>query len=104
MTLNRDAIVTRAREIGFDLCGVAPAERTPKLARLADWIESGQAGEMTYLVRSADERFDPARVLPGVRSIVSVAVVYNTDMPPATAVSRQSTAPGRWRLRASMSM
>jgi epoxyqueuosine reductase len=88
MTLNRDAIVTRAREIGFDLCGVAPAERTPKLARLADWIESGQAGEMTYLVRSAGERLDPARVLPGVRSIVSVAVVYNTDMPPATAVSR----------------
>ena len=46
------------------------------------------ATEMTYLARSADERLDPARVLPGVRSIVSVAVVYNTDAPPATAVSR----------------
>jgi epoxyqueuosine reductase len=88
MTLNRDAVITRAREAGFDLCGIAPAERTPKLARLAEWINSGQAGEMAYLVRSADERLDPSKVLPGVRSIVSVGVVYNTDGPPATAVSR----------------
>ena len=88
MELSRDAVTRRAREIGFDLCGVARAERTPKLARFAEWIESGQAGEMTYLARSSDERLDPARVLPGVRSIVSVAVVYNTDAPPAAAVSR----------------
>jgi epoxyqueuosine reductase len=88
MTLNRDAVIARAKEIGFDLCGIAAAGRPPKLARFADWIESGQAGEMTYLDRSAGERLDPARVLPGVRSIVSVAVVYNTDAPPATAVSR----------------
>ena len=88
MPLNRDAVITRAREAGFDLCGIARAERHPKLARLAAWIASGQAGEMSYLSRSADERLDPARVLPGVRSIVSVAVVYNTDSPPAAAVSR----------------
>ena len=88
MTLSRDAVISRARAFGFDLCGIAPAERTPKLARFADWIQSGQAGEMTYLGRSADERLDPARVLPGVRSIVSVAVVYNTDAPAAGAISR----------------
>lgn len=33
---------------------------------------------MDYLRESLDERSDPMRVLPGVRSIVSVAVVYNT--------------------------
>jgi epoxyqueuosine reductase len=88
MTLNRDAVIARAREVGFDLCGIAPAERSPKLARLAEWIENGQAGEMTYLARSAAERLDPARVLPGVRSIVSLAVIYNTHAPPATVVSR----------------
>lgn len=86
--LTREAIRARAREAGFDLCGIARAERHPKLARLAGWIADGCAGEMTYLGRSLDERLDPARVLPGVRSIVSLAVVYNTDRPAAGAVSR----------------
>ena len=86
--LTREAIRARARQAGFDLCGIARAERHPKLARLADWIASGRAGEMTYLAKSLDERLDPARVLPSVRSIVSLAVVYNTDRPAAGAVSR----------------
>jgi epoxyqueuosine reductase len=86
--LTRDALLARARAAGFDLCGIARASRHPRLARLAEWIAEGRAGEMTYLGRSLDERLDPARVLPTVQSIVSVAVVYNTDNGPATAVSR----------------
>ena len=86
--LTRDAVLARARETGFDLCGIARAERHPRLARLAEWIADGHAGEMTYLERSLDERLDPGRVLPSVKSIVSVAVVYNTDAPPATMISR----------------
>ena len=88
MSLTRDAVIARARALGFDLCGIARAERFPRLARIADWIDRGQAGEMAYLEKSVDERLDPARVLPSVNSIVSVAVVYNTDAPAATAVSR----------------
>ena len=88
MVLTRDAVLAQARVAGFDLCGVARAERHPRLARLAEWIADGHAGDMTYLERSLEERLDPARVLPSVKSIVSVAVVYNTDSPPATAVSR----------------
>jgi epoxyqueuosine reductase len=82
--LTRDGVIARARAAGFDLCGIARAERHPKLARLAEWIARGRAGGMTYLADSLDERLDPANVLPTVRSIVSVAVVYNTASP-ATA-------------------
>jgi len=64
---------------GFDLCGVARAERHPKLARLADWVAGGRAGTMTYLTDSLDERLDPVRVLPTARSVISLACVYNTD-------------------------
>ncbi|HEX5070053.1 MAG TPA: tRNA epoxyqueuosine(34) reductase QueG [Vicinamibacterales bacterium] len=96
--LTRDRIIARAKETGFDLCGIARAERHPRLARLADWIVEGRAGEMTYLAESLDERLDPRRVLPTARSIVSVAVVYHTkaagdanpphDTPPRRAISR----------------
>ena len=93
--LTSEAVRQRALALGFDLCGIAPADRAPRLARLRDWIAAGCAGDMTYLERSADERSDPDRVLPGVRSIVCVACVYNsrqpysTDMPPdRAAISR----------------
>ena len=86
--LTRDAVIARAKEAGFDLCGIARAERHPRLQRLAQWIADGRAGEMTYLERSLDERLDPSRVLPSAKSIVSVAVVYNTNAPAATAISR----------------
>ncbi len=86
--LTREAIIEQARVLGFDLCGIASAERHPKLSRLSDWIAAGRAGEMTYLADSADERSDPALVLHSARSVVSLGVVYNTREPAATAVSR----------------
>lgn len=75
-----------AAEAGFDLCGIARAERHPRLARLADWVASGQAGEMTYLADSLPERLDPRAMLPTARSVISLAVVYNTAHPYSTAL------------------
>jgi epoxyqueuosine reductase len=76
-TLTRDRIIARARGAGFDLCGIACAERHPRLARISTWIADGRAGEMTYLAESLDERLDPRHVLPTARSVVSVGVVYH---------------------------
>jgi epoxyqueuosine reductase QueG len=43
-------------ELGFDLCGVAPAEAFPELGFLKEWIAKGYAGTMGYLPRSAGRR------------------------------------------------
>lgn len=94
--LTREAVLARAREAGFDLCGIARAERHPKLARLADWIARGYAGGMTYLADSLDERLDPARALPTVQSIVSVAVVYNTGAPAAAGDGQAAVSRYAW--------
>ncbi len=75
------AVKAAAVAAGFDLCGIARAERHAKLDRLASWVSSGRAGSMRYLADSLDERLDPRRVLPTARSVVSVACVYNTDAP-----------------------
>lgn len=76
-----------ARECGFDLCGVAPAVKLPKLARLAEWVALGYAGEMTYLAESMEERSDPSITLPTVQSVISVGTVYNTRLPYSTHVT-----------------
>ncbi len=89
--LTSEAVKIRARELRFDLCGVARAEAYPRLARLREWIARGYAGDMSYLHESAQERTQPAAVLPTVRSIVSLAIVYNTA-PPGVASTKE---PGR---------
>ncbi len=74
----------RARASGFDRCGVAPiaqensasAESFPELDRLSEWLARGYAGEMSYL--RDPRRADPNRVLEGARSLIVVALNYNS--------------------------
>jgi epoxyqueuosine reductase len=90
--LTSKSIKAKAAELGFDLCGIARAERYPRLERLAEWIDRGFAGDMTYLAASVHERLDPATVLPNVRSVVCLALVYNTDQPYSNTVASADRA------------
>jgi len=85
-------VKAHARECGFDLCGIAQADPGGKLDRLADWIARGLAGDMTYLADSLDERLDPRRVLPTVRSVIALGCVYNARQPYSTAVAGDDRA------------
>jgi epoxyqueuosine reductase len=91
MAVSSGAIKARAAELGFNLCGIALARSHPKLARLESWIAEGRAGAMTYLAESAHERRDVRHSLASARSVISLAVVYNTDRPYST----EATAPGQ---------
>lgn len=77
--ITSDAIKERARAIGFDLCGVAPATALPELTRLREWLAKGYAGEMIYLHKSADTRADIRTFLPSARSVIVTGTVYYTD-------------------------
>jgi epoxyqueuosine reductase len=85
-TLTAARVKYLARDAGFDLCGIARAQKHPKLARLQDWIALGYAGEMSYLADSLAERLDPRVALPTAQSIISVGVVYNTAQPYSTTI------------------
>ena len=90
--MTADVIKTQALALGFDLCGIARAQRHPKLARLSEWIAAGKAGDMSYLADSLDERLDAARVLPTVKSVISLGTVYNTAAPYSTTISDSGRA------------
>ncbi len=72
-------LLERARALGFDLCGVAPAAEFPELAQFSDWLARGYAGEMRYL--EDPRRQCLARVLPGAKSVIVCALNYNTGHP-----------------------
>jgi epoxyqueuosine reductase len=72
-------VVEQALSLGFSLCGVAPADEFPELARLPEWLARGYAGQMNYL---ADPRREaPSRVLEGARTLIVCALNYNTRLP-----------------------
>ena len=81
-----------AREAGFDLCGIAPAEAFPELKYFDEWLAAGYAGEMRYLSRSAARRADVRNVVPAARSVVALGVIYNTDRPYSTEVDDPDAA------------
>src|SRR5271165_6490125 len=89
-------ICERAREAGFDLCGVAPVEGFAELDRFPEWLARDYAGEMNYL-RDA-RRGDPRLVLEGARSLIVVALNYNSPPPYSTKVvpSRGSEPAHGW--------
>ncbi len=68
-----------ARRAGFDLVGVAPAISPPGLGHLTDWLANGFAGEMQYLPRREAAYEHPEHVMPNVRSVVMLAINYNTE-------------------------
>ena len=78
------AVKARAKQLGFDLCGIAPAGDLPELKFFNQWLARGYAGEMTYLHRSADRRADVRRIMPSAQTVIVVGVNYNTDRPYST--------------------
>ena len=89
-------ICEQARGVGFDLCGVAPAEVFPELGQVATWLERGLAGEMNYL--HDERRVDPRSALDGARSVIVVALNYNAPQPYSTeqAAVHDEDSPRGW--------
>ncbi|HYX91972.1 MAG TPA: tRNA epoxyqueuosine(34) reductase QueG [Myxococcaceae bacterium] len=68
-------IVALSREAGFDLCGFARAEPIP-LEVLGEWIASGMAADMDWMAARVAERIDVRSLVPGARTVISLACNY----------------------------
>ncbi len=84
--ITSEAIKSRAKALGFNLCGIAPATTLPELARLRDWLDRGYAGEMLYLHKSANARGDIRNFLPTARSVIVTATMYYAEPGETTAM------------------
>jgi epoxyqueuosine reductase len=84
-------IKAKAAQLGFDLCGIAPAADHAELKFYREWLERGYAGDMAYLQRTADRRADVRHVVPSARTVIVTGTLYNTDRPYSTECAN----PGR---------
>ena len=71
-------IKAEAQRLGFFACGIAKA--APVEENVAEayrkWLENGEEASMAYMANYLEKRLNPALLVPGVRSIVSLAMNY----------------------------
>jgi epoxyqueuosine reductase len=82
-TEQRERIVTEARRRGISRIGFVPAGPPAGHEQFRRWLAAGMAGTMTYLNRQERRRANPALLMRGVRTIISLGEDYFTGwLPP----------------------
>ena len=70
-------IIEEAKRLGFDACGISCATALEEeSAHMEQWLEVGHEGEMGYLTRNKEKRYDPRLLVEGTKSIVTVLYNY----------------------------
>ena len=61
---------------GLDEVGVSKAAPvTDGQEKYLEWLARGYHGEMSYLERNFEKRFDPTLLVPGAKSIICLIVI-----------------------------
>ncbi len=71
-----DEIKAAARRLGFDPVGVTSVDPPQHWAFYQQWLNSGYAGEMGYLARNQERRFDPREIVPDAKCVLCVGLNY----------------------------
>lgn len=74
---NTAFIKKTALKVGFDYCGIAKALKLNEDAlRLEQWLNKGMHGSMKYMENYFDLRIDPAQLVPGAKSVITLLKNY----------------------------
>mgnify|MGYP001214340126 CR=1 FL=1 len=66
-----------AHTLGFLHCGIAKARRLEADERfLESWLHKGFQGSMSYMENHFDMRVDPAKLVPGAQSVITLLYNY----------------------------
>jgi len=72
-------IKNKAMASGFLEVGIARAVKLDSVEhQLAEWLEKGYQGDMAYMENHRQLRVDPTALVPGARSVISMAYNYFT--------------------------
>ena len=91
-SLNSNDIKAQALRLGFVACGLAKAEPVADsfARRYQHWLDLDYCGEMDYMRRNVEMRLQPDLLVPGVKTIVSLAMNFMPEKPqPAISLYAQ---------------
>ncbi|MBW6480398.1 MAG: DUF1730 domain-containing protein, partial [Bacteroidales bacterium] len=72
-------IKSKAIDLGFDACGIAPAVEVDVKTRtlFKSWLSEGKHGKMHYMENHMEKRLDTALLVPGAKSVICLAMNYH---------------------------
>jgi epoxyqueuosine reductase len=70
-------VKSTAQNLGFNYCGIAKAHYLEDDARrLEGWLNKGFQGSMDYMNKYFDLRTDPAKLVPGAKTVITLLINY----------------------------
>ncbi len=70
-------IKDESKRLGFSFCGISKVEYLEQEApRLEQWLKNGMQGNMSYMANYFDKRLNPALLVEGAKSVVSLLLNY----------------------------
>ena len=74
---NTEFIKKEAKKLGFSGCGISKARFLSEEAKnFEKWLSNGYQGSMSYLEKNIDKRLNPTILVPGSKSVISLAFNY----------------------------
>lgn len=81
MCLNMETIRQAALRVGLDDCGVAAAARLDEDASyMEEWLAAGLHGNLDYLERNREKRYDIRQLVPGAQTVVVGLLTYEHSL------------------------
>lgn len=78
--ITNDIVIRKAKSLGFSLVGFAKAELlTNEITNLNEWLNQNYQAGMFYMQKNSDKREDISKILTDAKSVISVAMNYNTN-------------------------
>lgn len=75
--LSLETLKALASEVGIDDIGIAVAQRLDdEAAFMDDWINHGLHGNMSYLERNRNLRYDPCQLVPNAQTVIVCLLTY----------------------------
>ncbi|ELA08228.1 ferredoxin [Moraxella macacae 0408225] len=89
LTILKHWIKEQALDLGFSDCGVVHPDNPifpQQLAKLKQWLADGYHGNMNFFHENHDKRANPALLVAGTKSILSVRLDYLVTPPPKRSI------------------
>ncbi len=94
---NSERVKKLALAAGFDKAGIArPVVDATTQKHFSDWLKNGFQADMVWMEANAEKRLDPQKVLPGISSVVSLALIYNTRHKHSNELSKGKISRYAW--------
>jgi epoxyqueuosine reductase len=82
-TKMKEKIIEIANKVGFDLIGFSICEKVEEefIDFYITYLKNNYNGEMKYLEKNIEKKFDPKKILQDAKTIISLGVNYYTEIP-----------------------